>query len=334
VRRAAALLTAGLLASAAGPSAAAEPAPARPFAFAPYVYTVGGADLAGWASASGGRYVTLAFYNSDHGACRGVWPMDEDKLLAEVARLRALGGDVIVSSGGWNADDLAARCTTPEALAEVYDGVLTRFAASHLDLDPEPGDIHDNLKPEVVDRRSAALAILQKRFTARGRPLKLSFTIAAQPAEGFDAVNLAVLQSAIAHGVEIDTVNPMIMNYGDVDGVAPGEMDRRSIAALEHAHAQLAALYPDRSTGELWAMMSATPMLGRNDVEAEVFTLEHARLIADFARARGFRRLSFWSTARDNGGCPGAAKPQPGCSGLVQQPWEFSRIFADAMAAR
>ena len=189
------LAAAALLAAPAASPAAAAP---KPFAFAPYVHANDGIDLAGWAKATGGRYLSLAFYNAAGGQCRGAWPIDEARLLAEVGRLRALGGDVIVSSGGWNADDLAARCPTPEALADVYEGVLKRFAADHLDLDPEPGDVHDNLKPEVVDRRSAAAAILQKRFAARGRRLRVSFTIAVRPSFGFDPANLYVLQSALA----------------------------------------------------------------------------------------------------------------------------------------
>jgi chitinase len=307
------------------------PAAAGPLAFAPYFYVADSLDLAGWARESGGRDLILAFYNSDAGGCRGAWPADEAKLLEEVGKLRAMGGDVILSSGGWNADDLAERCTTPEALADAYDGVLTRFAADHLDLDPEPGDVHDNLKPEIVDRRAAAVAILQKRFKARGRSLKVSFTIAVRPAFGFDAANLNVLQSALAHGVEIDAVNPMIMDYRD--GTGAGEMGRRSVMALEKAHGQLAALYPGRKRDGLWRMMATTPMLGQNDAEAELFTLDDAKLIADFAKQHRFRRLAFWSTARDNGSCPGQSKAQPRCSGLKQNDFAFSRIFARAMTS-
>jgi chitinase len=310
---------------------AAAPVAAEPFAFAPYFYVADSLDLSGWAMASGGRDLTLAFYNSDAGQCRGAWPADEGKLLAEVRRLRALGGDVILSSGGWNADDLAERCATPQALADVYDGLLTRFSATHLDLDPEPGDLHDNLKPEIVDRRAAAVAILQKRFRADGRRLKVSFTIAVRPSFGFDPANLYVLQSAIAHGVEIDAVNAMIMDYRD--GTAAGEMGRRSIMALTKAHTQLAGLYPKRGADELWRMTAATPMLGQNDAGAEIFGLADARLVANFARGHRFRRLAYWSTARDNGACPGEPKARPDCSGLEQDPWAFSRIFNQAMTA-
>lgn len=318
MRRAAAFLVAAL---AAGPTATAP----KPFAFAPYFYTQDSQDLAGWARASGGRYLTLAFYNSDQGQCRGAWPADEAKLLAAMAELRAMGGDVIVSSGGWNADDLAERCATPEALADVYDGVLTRFAADHLDLDPEPGDVHDNLKPEVVDRRSAAAAILQKRFAARGKRLKVSLTIAVRPAFGFDAANLYVIQSALKHGVEIEAVNPMVMDYRD--GTGAGEMGARSLTALEKAHGQLKRLYRRRSDRQVWGLLAATPMIGQNDAEAEVFTLDDARALAKFARAKGMKRIAFWSTARDTGGCPGEKTARPDCSGVVQAPFAYARIF-------
>ena len=43
------------------------------------------------------------------------------------------------------------------------------------------------------------------------------------------------------------------------------------------------------------------------------------------------KRLTFWSIARDNGGCPGERKARPDCSGLAQQPGEFARIFLETM---
>ena len=316
------LLAGAALLSQVAPSKAAE----RPFAFAPYAFMNGGSDVAGWSKATGGRYVTLAFYNAANGNCAGAWPEGtaEASVLAAARALQAQGGGVIVSTGGWNADDLVSRCPDAKSLADVYDGVLQRFRTDYLDLDAEPGDIHNNLTHELVDRRSAAMRVLQDRFAARGRRLHVSFTLAVRPAVGMDPDNLYVLQSAKAAGVTIDMVNPMIMDYHD--GASQGRMGARSIQALELAQAQLKALLPGRSDRDYWGMMSATPMLGQNDVAEEVFTLDDARLVARFAVEKGMGRLSFWSLARDNGSCPGE-KAKNSCSGLDQPQWAFSRIF-------
>jgi hypothetical protein len=301
------------------------PTTLRPFAFAPYAFMVPGADVMAWAKDTGQRYVTLAFYNSVNGRCEGAWPQDEAAVLAQARGLQALGGGVIVSSGGWNGDDLAAHCADPKALADVYDGVLSRFGANHLDLDAEPGDAHDNLVPQLVDRRSAAMRILQDRFAARGRRLHVSFTLAVRPAFGMDERNFYVLKSAKAAGVDIDVINPMIMDYGD--NASAGQMGARSIQALQFTEAQLKSLLPGREDAAYWSMIAATPMLGQNDVEPEVFTLDDARRLESFAEAKGMARLTFWSLARDNGGCAGQQAPHPNCSGIAQGPWAFSRII-------
>ena len=105
-------------------------------------------------------------------------------------------------------------------------------------------------------------------------------------------------QSAKNAGVTIDVVNPMIMDYRD--GTAGPLMGDRSLMALEKGQAQLKTLLPGKTDSEYWSMMAATAMLGQNDAEPEIFTLDDAQKLLDFARAKGMARLSFWSLDRDN----------------------------------
>lgn len=298
---------------------------ASPIPFAPYYASLPGTDIESWMNETGNKFLTLAFYNSG-GACSGRWEEDnEAKLIAIANALRARGGQVIVSSGGWNAPDIAADCTDPAKIADIYDGVLARLGTDYLDLDAEPGDIHNNLLPGIVDRRSAAVKLLQDRFASRGRTLHVSLTIAIRPAFGFDAENFYVLQSAKKAGLVFEVVNPMIMDYRD--GVSGPKMGERSILALEKGEAQLRALLPGKNEAEYWSMMAATAMIGQNDAEPEMFTLEDARRLLDFARAKGMARLSFWAIDRDNGNCAGDKVANPACSGMRQEKWEFSRLF-------
>ncbi|HEX4736374.1 MAG TPA: glycosyl hydrolase family 18 protein [Allosphingosinicella sp.] len=319
------LVTALCLATQIASARLAAPSAPRPFAFAPAIYMRTGADLSSWARATGQSYALMAFYNAAEGRCAGTWPDDEAAVLAQARALRSLGGDVILSTGGWNADDLAARCADPASLADVYDALLQRFGADHLDLDPEAGDIHNNLLHDIVDRRSAAMRILQDRFRARGKILHLSVAVAVKPAFGMDADNLYVLQSAKAAGVRIEMIDAMVMDYRD--GQSEGKMGPRSIQTLEMVHAQLKTLFPGHDDAALWGMMGALPDLGQNDAEPEIFTLDDARQLESFAEARGLGRLSFWSVGRDNGDCPGKLVSDPTCSGIVQAQWAFSRIL-------
>jgi chitinase len=53
------------------------------------------------------------------------------------------------------------------------------------------------------------------------------------------------------------------------------------------------------TTDSLWAKIGATPMLGQNDVVAEVFTIDDAEALNRFALERGIGRMSMWSANRD-----------------------------------
>jgi len=306
------------------PPPTTPPPTSAAFRFAPYVATFMGNDLTAYARDIGHDEFTLGFVNST-GACAPVWSTDEGTLRNKVTALRAAGGDVIVSSGGWNAVDLVRHCSTARAAADAYQRVLDAFGADHLDLDPEHGDQQNNLEPAIVDRRNDALKLLQDAAKARGGTLRVSYTLGVSPATGFNAENLYVLRSALQRGVELDVVNPMTMDF--YDGVSGNRMGAASIQALRSVHAQLKTLYPARTDAQLWGMLAATPMIGQNDNPQEVFTLADARLLIDFARAQGMARLSFWATSRDNGGCPGQTTASASCSGISQTPYAFSSIF-------
>jgi hypothetical protein len=294
------------------------------FRVAPYVATFIGNDLAGIARASGHKFFSLGFVNGT-GNCQPIWSTDDATLRRNVASLREMGGDVIVSSGGWNADDLVSHCANGAAVAAAYQRVLDAYASDYLDLDPEHGDQHNNLERSIVDRRNDALRIMQDNAKANGRTLRVSYTLGVSPDAGFNAENLYVLQSALARGVEIDVVNPMTMDF--YDGTSGDRMGERSIEALRKVHGQLKVLYPGRTDAQLWGMLAATPMIGQNDDQREVFTLDDARKLVAFANQQHMARLTFWATSRDNGGCPGKKVADATCSGISQQQYEFTRIF-------
>src|SRR5580704_10390359 len=69
------------------------------------------------------RRFTLAFIVSD-GACQPVWdngdPLTGASEEAAIRGIRAAGGEVTVSLGGNGGTKLGLTCTSPEALAGVY----------------------------------------------------------------------------------------------------------------------------------------------------------------------------------------------------------------------
>ena len=141
----------------------------------------------------------------------------------------------------------------------------------------------------------------------------------------------ALVEDALARGVELDSINVMTMDYGA--GTAPdpaGRMSASGSDAITALHAQLDTLYGGALTdAELWARIGTTPMIGQNDVQSEVFTLDDAAQTVAFARAHGVGMLSMWSINRDHPCTEVTVWAQPGCNGLADvEDWAYARVFA------
>ncbi|NJP79825.1 sugar hydrolase, partial [Streptomyces sp. AA8] len=75
--------------------------------------------------------------------------------------------------------------------------------------------------------------------------------------------------------------------------------------------------------------VAVTPMIGVNDVAAEVFKVDDAAQLAAFGRSKGIGWLSMWSAARDKQ-CPGGAQNSASatCSSILQDELAFTKAFA------
>jgi chitinase len=231
----------------------------------------------------------------------------------EVDKVRAAGGDVKISFGGENGIELAQACTTSAEVAAEYQAVVTAYQATYVDFDIEGAAVAE---PASIERRSAALKLLQ----SANPQLRISLTLPVLPT-GLDANGLGVLRSARDHGVSLDRVNVMAMDYGGF-GTAMGDL---AVQAAQSTHDQLAALFPSLSDAALWRMVGVTPMLGVNDIEAEVFGLNDARTLVSFAQRKHLGMLAFWDLTRDRNACTGDLDL---CTNVPQEPYEFSRVFA------
>src|ERR1700677_1534986 len=115
---------AGVAATAAPTAAAAPSATALPaHVYAPYFEAWTTDSISTIASESGVKYMTLAFLQAPKaGSCADDWngdttePVSGGMFLSQIAALRATGGDVIPSFGGYTADstgtELADSCTS------------------------------------------------------------------------------------------------------------------------------------------------------------------------------------------------------------------------------
>jgi chitinase len=282
-------------------------------------------NLVALAQASGVRFFTLAFIESSEGkTCQATWNTRQPVgswMRDQIAALRAIGGDVRVAFGGSSDSELAATCTSLTDLVGRYQSVIDAYHLTHLDFDVEGKTLKDTAASK---RRNRAIAVLQRRATQAGRQFSISYTLPVK-ITGFIQSSLDLLRDAVQDGVQISTVNLMVMDYYSQN--APGDqMGQNAISAAFSVFRQFQQLYRGRSAEQLWGMLGLTAMIGVNDNPAEIFTLQDAQRVVSFAEQRQLSLLAFWSLGRDRACGPGQSPPH-GCSGVEQQPYDYAQVF-------
>jgi Glycosyl hydrolases family 18 len=306
-----------------------------PHVYAPYFETWTKNNIPAIARKSGAHYLTLAFLQTPKkGSCTVAWDGNPrqtvkpgGRYVHQVRELRAMGGNVVPSFGGYSADEggteIADSCTSVPKIAEAYENVVTTYGVTRLDMDVEANSLNNKAG---IERRSEAIALLQKWAARTHRTVQIVFTIGVEP-WGLPGNCFNVIKSAAAHGVRF-TVNIMAFDYYIKASETGIEMGKAAIKALKGTHAQLGQLYPQLSQRSLWSIEGITILPGIDDYpkKTEVTYLPDAQALASFARSHGMPEISIWAIQRDNGGCPGAIDSNS-CSGIKQPTWAFSHVF-------
>jgi chitinase len=284
------------------------------------------------------RDIALAFVVADPSdPCEPTWggaysldKASEDlELDRRITQLRAAGGDVMVSFGGQANEELAFACTDVTSLTAAYRAVINRYDVQSIDLDIENADIADTAS---IERRATAIATVQNERAAAGNELEVWITLPVATT-GFTPDGVTLVGATIAGGVDVTGVNAMTMNFSSADQPTK-DMLAATKSALVAGAGQVAEIY--RAQGitldetQRWARLGATPMIGQNDVKGEVFTLDDAKGLADFALAKGLGRLSIWSLNRDAECSTSFADVMVlsnTCSSVAQDPLAFAKTF-------
>ena len=333
-----AALTAALLVSMAGtakPAAATTYTPLPAQVYAPYYETYlapNTPSIAATATASGAKYFTLAFLQSTgKGSCSLDWNGNSGQPLnyyvSDIASLRAMGGDVIPSFGGYSADhggtEIADSCTNVQAIAADYEQVITTLGVTRLDMDVESSSLNNTAG---ITRRNQAIALTEQWAAANSVPLQIQYTIPVEQ-YGLDPNGEAVLQNAVANGAAVTSVNIMVFDYYIAkEGVV--EMGTAAENAATNTHAQLAGIYKTLTSAQIWNMEGMTLLPGIDDLrkKTEVTYEPDATTMLNFAQSNNMNFLSIWAIQRDNGGCPGTVDSNT-CSGITQNTWDFSHLL-------
>lgn len=264
-------------------------------------------------AATGIHDLTLAFILS-RGACNPEWDGQRPLLggpdQSAINAIRAAGGDVVVSFGGWSGKKLGSSCRTPVALAAAYQKVISAYSLRAIDVDIEHTEMSNRkTRKRVVE----ALAIVQREDP--GLEISITMGTAESGPEG-DEVSLIADAAAIGFQPTAWTVMPFDF------GPAQTDMGHASIRAVEGLARDLVAAYAI-STEQAYAHAGISSMNGDTDEASETVSVEDFETILAFARARHLARLTFWSVNRDR---PCSLSPE--CSGIDQSPLQFTGLLA------
>jgi chitodextrinase len=281
----------------------------------PYIdITAATPTLAQVAQATGQKDFTLAFVLGDSAGCEPAWggtiALNDSRIAGEISALRALGGDVAVSFGGAEGPYLSSVCTTVASQAAAYERVIDAFNIKHIDFDVEASI--------PIDTMNKAIAQVQR--DRPGTTVSYTLEVVADSYGIVDSIGVDVLTNAVSNGVNVGIVNPMTMDYS-----SSLEWGDSVIAAANATKAQMALIWPSKTSAQLYAMLGVTPMIGRNDT-GPIFSIADAQKLVTWADGVHVGELAFWSVGRDNGGCPGGGV-SPTCSSISQSTYQFTSIF-------
>jgi hypothetical protein len=309
------VLAATLACGAARASAATQPVELA----APYEYLGWGSPQppASVLAQTGVKDLTLAFVLS-HGNCSPAW--DGKRALLGGADQRAIeairtaGGDVDVSFGGWSGKKLGSACKTPEALAAAYQKVIDAYALHAIDIDIEHGEF-TNKKTRL--RVVAALAAVQ-----RANPgLEISITFGTgETGPERDGQSLIADAAAIGFQPSVWTIMPF-----DFGAPVP-DMGQTSIRAAEGLEREVATRY-GLTAALAYERVGISSMNGTTDESDETVSAANFQAMLGFAQQHHLGRLTFWSVNRDRP-CAAKGSESDACSGIEQQPYEFSDLLA------
>ncbi|WP_406442973.1 alpha-galactosidase [Streptomyces sp. NBC_00631] len=295
-------------------AAAASPG----FAVAPYEYLGWGSpqNPTSVMSATGVKWFTLAFVLSD-GTCNPKW--DGSRALtggddqSKINAIRAAGGDVIVSVGGWSGNKLGEKCSSASALAGAYQKVINAYKLKALDIDIENTEWSNaTVRQRVVD----AL----KTVKADNPGLKTVITFGTT-SSGPDSTGVDMIKRAANSGLANDVWCIMPFDFGG----GSTTMGSLTTKAMEGLKAQVKSAY-GYSDATAYAHIGLSSMNGRTDDSGERVRVADFKTMLAYAQQHHIGRLTYWSVNRDRA-C-GSGGDGDACSGVSQQPYDYLKVFA------
>jgi len=311
-----ATLAAGALALApAGQAVTADPVGLN----APYEYL-------GWGNpqkptdvmaATGVKQFTLAFMLSD-GGCNPKW--DGTRALtggsdqAAINSIRAAGGDVVVSFGGWSGAKLGEKCSSASALAGAYQKVINAYKLKAIDIDIE--------NTEVASATVRQRVISALKTVKNNNPGIKEYVTFGTTTSGPDSAGIDLIKKGAAAGLALDGWTIMPFDFGGHSG----SMGAVSTTAADGLKKAVASAYGyDSATA--YRHIGISSMNGATDESDEKVSTADFTTIYNYATTHHLARFTFWAVNRDRS-CPSGTPAGDSCSGISQSPYAFTKIIA------
>jgi chitinase len=267
-------------------------------------------------NATGLKAFQLAFILAPSGGgCTPTWggtsAVSSDTAVATtISNIRAAGGDVSVSIGGYGGTKLGQTCGTPAATAAAYQQVITKYGLHAMDFDLE--------EPEYENTAAVANEIGAAQILQQNNPgLYISITTAGTAA-GTGWFGTQMLNQA-----KTDGFTPNNFSIMPFDGGFSGASSQ--ISALQSFNTLLMSTF-GWSSATAYAHEGISMMNGRSD-SGEFFYQSDFQSVLSFATSHGLARYTNWSVNRDRQCTPADNNGQTSgtCSSVTQGAWDFTK---------
>ncbi|GAA3184413.1 MULTISPECIES: chitinase [Streptomyces] len=309
---------AGALCASSTAAAPAAQAAALPVGInAPYLYLGWGhpQNPVGIMKATGIKQFTLSFITSG-GTCNPKWdgsrPLRGGAEEKAIKNIRAAGGDVVASFGGWSGNKLGISCTTPTALARAYQKVISAYRLKAIDVNIEHTE---DDKPVVRQRIVDAL----KKVKAANPSLKVYITFSGRSDGPVHTIRDLIKRAGAAH-LPVTGWNVMAFNFD-----TPHTMGTTTMKSADGVKNAVAAAYGVKSA-TAYRHIGISTMNGKTDMKGQKISVRNFRTMLRYAQRHHLARFTFWSVNRDRSCTRGLDADS--CSGVKQAQYDYTKVVA------
>ncbi|KAH9265487.1 hypothetical protein BASA83_011082 [Batrachochytrium salamandrivorans] len=225
----------------------------------------------------------------------GLHSLSDSWYLSQIQQIRNFGGDVMISFGGPNGQELAQVITSASKLKTQYQNVIDSYSISWLDFNLQGASLLDQAS---IDVRNVALRGLQTVFPN----LRITCTLPATPTGSSDA--MYVLTSAYNAGVRVDVANVLAIPSNTGITLDPAvTLCAHTINAVQAAYTQA------KATGLAYFSMGTTPVIGTEEYADATFSANDAIQILLFAQSNTWVTLCVDLNCKYRCGIPNHQRP-------------------------